>query len=104
MLHAAWQVTDNQAIYRSLVDACASLGLVCGVYSNRNEWSGIFGSPDFSYGANLPLWYAHYDGTPTFDDFSPFGGWGHPTIKQFNDQGAKCGVSYDINWSPELPA
>jgi GH25 family lysozyme M1 (1,4-beta-N-acetylmuramidase) len=95
--------TDSQAIYRALVDACTSLGLVCGVYSNQNEWSSIFGSAAFSYGATLPLWYAHYDGQPTFDDFIPFGGWGRPTIKQFNDQGAKCGVSYDLNWSPSLP-
>jgi len=93
---------DNQQFYRELIDACAGLGLVCGVYSSASQWNPIFGG-GFSYGANLPLWYADYDGEPSFDDFSGFGGWGAPTIKQFTDQGSKCGVSYDISWSPNLP-
>jgi len=122
---------SNQAFYRDLVDACSSYKLLCGVYSSKVQWEAIFGSASFSYGDNLPLWYAHYDKTvrgttrvhslswpvtaslthtlsllarqASFSDFSAFGGWGAPTIKQFSDAGAKCGTSYDISWAPSLP-
>jgi len=32
--------------------------------------------------SNRQLWYAHYDNNPSFSDFSPFGGWSKPAIKQ----------------------
>jgi hypothetical protein len=92
----------NQQFYRELVDACNGFQLVTGVYTSASQWNAIFGA-SFSYGANLPLWYPHYDGNPAFSDFAAFGGWHTPTIKQFSDQGSKCGVSYDINWAPSLP-
>lgn len=93
----------NRAFYTALVDTCRSLNLVCGVYSSSSQWSAIFGS-GFSYGSEYPLWYAHYDNTPSFDDFHEFGSWSKPTIKQFSDKGSKCGVSYDISWSANLPS
>lgn len=49
---------SNQAWYRSLVDACNSVGLKIGVYSSYYQWQGIFGSTGFAYGNNVPLWYA----------------------------------------------
>jgi hypothetical protein len=72
-------------------------------YSSASQWAPIFGSLDYSYGASLPLWYADYDGTPSFDGWAQFGGWAGPTLKQFTDQGAKCGCNYDISWGPNLP-
>ena len=27
------------------------------------------------------LWYPHYDGKPSFEDFTPFGGWTKPAMK-----------------------
>jgi hypothetical protein len=95
--------TSNQAFYRDLADACSSYKLACGVYSSKVQWEAIFGSSSFSYGADLPLWYAHYDKAASFSDFSAFAGWSAPTIKQFSDAGAKCGTSYDISWAPSLP-
>jgi hypothetical protein len=47
--------------------------------------------------------FADYDGTPSFDGWAQFGGWGTPTLKQFSDQGSKCGCNYDISWGPNLP-
>ena len=41
----------------------------------------IFGG-SYSGGAKYPLWYAHYDNNPSFSDFTPFGGWTKPAIKQ----------------------
>ena len=94
---------SNQAFYEGLVNACKANDLVCGVYSSASQWGPIFGSLDFTYGNNLPLWYADYDGVPSFDNWAHFGGWSGPTLKQFTDQGSKCGCSYDISWGPSLP-
>ncbi len=65
-----------------------------GVYTSESQWGPIMGS--YTGGSAYPLWYAHYDGQPSFSDFTPFAGWKAPSIKQFSDAGAKCGVSYDI--------
>jgi hypothetical protein len=94
----------NRAFYTGLVDACAANKLVCGIYSSESQWVPIFGSAAWSYGSSsLPLWYADYDNTPSFDNWHVFGGWTKPYLKQFSDQGAKCGCSYDLSWGPQLP-
>jgi len=93
---------SNQAWYKSLVDACNAAGLVTGVYASHYQWTSIFGDAGFTYGNNLPLWYADYDGEPSFDGFTGFGGWSSPVMKQFSDAGTKCGASYDINWKQSL--
>jgi len=43
-------------LVQSLVDACNNNGVSCGVYSSASQWSAIFGSLGYSYGANFPLW------------------------------------------------
>ena len=90
--------SSNQAFLNDLV-AAAKHRFHVGIYSSASQWNSIFGS---SYGpfGSLPIWYAHYDHLATFSDFKPFGGWHTPAIKQFSDQGAKCGASYDINFYP----
>jgi hypothetical protein len=42
--------------------------------------------------------YAHYDNIPSFSDFVPFGGWVHPSIKQFLGTTTACGVGIDKNF------
>ena len=39
----------------------------------------------------LPKRYAHYDNNPSFSDFSPFGGWSKPSIKQYAGDATECG-------------
>ena len=52
-------------------------------------------------GANqFLLWYAHYDGIPSFSDFSPFGPFKSPFAKQYNDNCDTCGLNSDCDWSP----
>ena len=46
----------NVTRLQSLVDACNNNGISCGVYSSASQWSAIFGSLGYSYGANFPLW------------------------------------------------
>jgi len=48
--------------------------------------------------SNLPLWYAHYDGSPSFSDFVPFGGWGRPVMKQYQGTTGVCGTSIDLDF------
>ena len=40
--------------------------------------------------------YVHHDGSPSFKDFSPFGGWTEPAIKQY-DEGDHAG-HYDYSY------
>ena len=49
---------------------------------------------------NLPLWYAHYDGQPSFGDFNPLGGWQTPTMKQYGDSVGYCGINADADYQP----
>lgn len=91
----------NREWYQDLVDACKKNSKSCGIYSSASQWSAIFGSTSYAYGSNLPLWYAHYDGNPSFSDFDSFGGWSKPTIKQFQgDVDSKpCSPFIDKNYA-----
>ena len=44
--------------------------------------------------------YAHYDYSPSFSDFTRFGGWSHPSIKQYTGTSDVCGASIDNDWYP----
>lgn len=61
-------------------------------------WNQIFGSrTNCSNFTKYPLWYAHYDGKPSFDDWqaSKFAGWEKPTIKQFAGSVKICQFDVD---------
>ncbi len=62
-------------------------------------WQSIFGSTEAckSLGAH-PLWYAHYDGSASFSDFSAFGGWTKPHMKQYQGDTTLCGAGVDKNF------
>ena len=89
----------NREFFNGLVAEGRALGVHLGVYSSASQWNPIFGS--FSGGSGLPLWYAHYDGAPNFNDFAPFAGWSHPAIKQYNGDVTVCGFDIDQNWYPD---
>jgi hypothetical protein len=93
--------STNQAWYKSLVDACTSSGYDCGVYGSKSQWEELFGSSTFSYGSSLPLWYAHYDNSASFSDYSSysFGGWSSPTMKQYEGDITVCSTDLDKNYA-----
>jgi len=93
---------NNKAWYQNLVDSCKSSGFSCGVYTSANNWQTIFGSTSYSYGSNLPLWYAHYDNNPSFSDFKAFGGWSKPYAKQYQGDTTMCSMGVDKNYSPNF--
>ena len=87
-----------------MVDECHALSLSCGIYGGKNSWVAIFGSASaYTYPAaqGLPLWYAHYDNSPSFSDWTAYGGWSAPSIKQYLGDETSCGASIDYNWYPD---
>jgi len=92
--------TANRAFFEGLVHEAQAMGVVLGVYSSDSQWIPIFGS-GYNGGAQFPLWYAHYDGQPNFNDWFPFAGWSRPAIKQYNGDVGGCGLDLDQDWYPD---
>jgi len=89
----------NADFVRGLVKGVLSAGGKVAIYTNAYEWESVTGGiRDL---AEHPLWYAHYDGEPNFNDWSDFGGWTKPHWKQYNDQSdVGCYAGVDVNWYP----
>ena len=94
-------LSSNCAFLGDLIAAGHSLSIHMGIYASAYMWSIIMGD-GCSVGADngIVLWYAHYDYTRSFSDFSPFGGWTTPNIKQYNDGVGMCGINADADWYP----
>eukprot|EP00591_Stephanopyxis_turris_P008851 CAMPEP_0195526870 /NCGR_PEP_ID=MMETSP0794_2-20130614/28179_1 /TAXON_ID=515487 /ORGANISM="Stephanopyxis turris, Strain CCMP 815" /LENGTH=212 /DNA_ID=CAMNT_0040657655 /DNA_START=54 /DNA_END=692 /DNA_ORIENTATION=+ len=91
----------NQDFIKKLVDEGKSLGVHAGIYTNYYNWQDIVGLDwDYPHKEGLPLWYAHYDNSPSFSDFKAFGGWTSPSIKQYAGDVTTCGKDVDFNWYP----
>lgn len=99
--------TKNWNWYKSLVDACLAYpGVSCAVYSNAAQWGSLFGSTSkvYSKSANLPLWYPRYPNnkSPSLSDYTPFGGWSTPVMKQYVGDASLCTMEVDLNYSPSF--
>jgi len=97
-----WQDCNfNQQFLQNMVNQAQSMNVNVGIYSSAVQWSPIMcGAQQF---ASFPLWYAHYDGVASFNDFQSFGGWSSPSIKQFDGSYSShnptvCGVSVDLDY------
>lgn len=101
IFHWTGSTSANRAFVKEMIDTGMSLGVKAGVYTNQNNWGEIVGL-DWTYAADqgLPLWYAHYDNVKAFSDFSAFGGWSAPAIKQYAGDKTQCGIDLDYNWAP----
>ncbi len=90
---------SNCQYVTDLVNAVRSLGKTPGIYSSYYMWETIMGSANSCSGlGDVSLWYAHYDGNPSFSDFKQFGGWTKPTIKQYIGDSNVCGANVDISF------
>ncbi|KAI9315954.1 glycoside hydrolase superfamily [Dichotomocladium elegans] len=81
--------------YKTALDAS---GKSWGVYASKSQWSSIIGDLSWELDASVPLWYPHYDDVLSFDDFSSFGGWTKPTIKQYSGSVTFCSAGWDRNY------
>ena len=89
----------NCKFLSELIAAGNSHGVKMGIFSSAHMWSSIMGNGcTVAASAGLPLWFAHWDGARTFSDFSPFGGWTKPAIKQYNNRVGICGMDARANW------
>ena len=79
-----------------MINQANALGIKWGIYTSASQWGPITGNTA-EFGAPA-LWYAHYDGSPSFSDFRPFGGWSHPSIKQWAGTTSLCGAGVDKNF------
>eukprot|EP01106_Pelomyxa_sp_JSP_P000846 TRINITY_DN1124_c0_g1_i5.p1 TRINITY_DN1124_c0_g1~~TRINITY_DN1124_c0_g1_i5.p1 ORF type:complete len:227 (-),score=69.32 TRINITY_DN1124_c0_g1_i5:182-862(-) len=85
-----------------LIAAGFQYNLKMGVYASSYMWSKIAGSTcTIASSQGVLLWYAHWDNVLAFTDFTPFGGWTTPTMKQYTDQLKLCKFSKeDGDWYP----
>jgi hypothetical protein len=74
--HLLWVGHPHHSLTRSPVIIGA-----CEITPPIGDWSG---------GSSAPLWYAHYDGSASFGDFVPFGGWGIITLSTTARIGGLC--------------
>jgi len=88
----------NSQFFEGLVQEAQSMSQSIGVYTSASQWEPIMGS--YTGGSSFPLWYAHYDGNPSFSDFQPFNGWTSPTMKQYNGNEVVCGIGVDEDYKP----
>lgn len=93
---------SNCQFLTDIVNRVKSRGKSVGIYSSANMWQTIFGSKTAcsTIGAGYNLWYAHYDNVASFSDFSAFGGWTKPSMKQFAGDTTVCGLDVDKNYKP----
>ncbi|GAM21639.1 hypothetical protein SAMD00019534_048140 [Acytostelium subglobosum LB1] len=89
---------DNRNFFSGMVEGAKAAGVNVGVYTSASQWEPIMGN--WNGGASFPLWYAHYDGNPSFSDFSAFGGWSKPAIKQYNGDVQVCNLDVDQDYYP----
>ena len=92
---------DNCGFIMELLGAIKARGKVPAIYSSLYMWTTIMGSRyNCPQAASAQLWYAHYDNSPSFSDFSSFGGWTHPNIKQYVGDTTLCGAGVDYDFYP----
>mmetsp|Transcript_61684 Transcript_61684/g.75633 ORF Transcript_61684/g.75633 Transcript_61684/m.75633 type:complete len:224 (-) Transcript_61684:18-689(-) len=96
--------TTNCNFIQELTNTAVKMGKKVGIYSSKGEWESIvFSSVKACPEVGIyPLWYAHYDKQPNFDDWSveEFGGWTQPTIKQYTDDQRYCNTAFDGDYRP----
>ena len=91
--------STNQNFFMQMVNQARSIGIVYGIYCSKYYWTSFFGSSyTFAYADSIPMWYAHYDYDASFSDWSSFGGWTSPTIKQYQGTTSMCSASVDLNY------
>jgi len=88
----------NVQFFQQLISAGEHIGITMGVYTSASQWTPIMGSS--TAGSIYPVWYAHYDGVKSFADFTAFGGWKTPYMKQYQGDATVCGVGIDENYLP----
>lgn len=92
---------SNCQFLTEIINRIKAKGKTPGIYASAYQWQTIFGARNACpSAASQQVWYAHYDGSASFSDWSNFGGWGKPSIKQFQGDVTLCGAGVDKNFYP----
>eukprot|EP01138_Halocafeteria_seosinensis_P000535 gb/GECG01000549.1/.p1 GENE.gb/GECG01000549.1/~~gb/GECG01000549.1/.p1 ORF type:complete len:197 (+),score=9.53 gb/GECG01000549.1/:1-591(+) len=71
-----------------------------GVRTNNASWTSMLGHWDG--GSSYPLWNEYPDGVPSFANFTTFGGWKQPAMKEYinsaNSFNSLCNGSVTLVW------
>eukprot|EP00817_Percolomonadidae_sp_ATCC50343_P003075 CAMPEP_0117426674 /NCGR_PEP_ID=MMETSP0758-20121206/6719_1 /TAXON_ID=63605 /ORGANISM="Percolomonas cosmopolitus, Strain AE-1 (ATCC 50343)" /LENGTH=246 /DNA_ID=CAMNT_0005211941 /DNA_START=26 /DNA_END=766 /DNA_ORIENTATION=+ len=89
--------SQNRAFFLSLVEGAHEAGVHVGVYAQKWFWEQTFGGNWDVSKYKMPIWYAHYDNNPSYSDWSPFGGWHSPSMKQYHGTTNICSCGIDKN-------
>ena len=98
---ASFSHASNCDYLGELVNAVKAQGKVPGIYASHYMWTEIFGTASACpHYTSVAMWYAHYDGKETFDDYAAlsFGGWTKPTVKQYKGTTTKCNAGVDLSF------
>mmetsp|Transcript_6541 Transcript_6541/g.4910 ORF Transcript_6541/g.4910 Transcript_6541/m.4910 type:complete len:141 (-) Transcript_6541:50-472(-) len=95
----SYSSSSNCSFLKELVNALKAYGKPVGIYSSVYQWEESMGSryacTDVASGT--PLWYASWNGQQSFSDWSAFGGWSSPAMKQYKGDTTLCGAGVDLN-------
>jgi GH25 family lysozyme M1 (1,4-beta-N-acetylmuramidase) len=100
---ACWTNTDEvrMKFVQGVASQCHADGLKLGIYSGMGSWAGVFGTSSYDAGSlkSYPLWYSHYDGVTSFNDWASvkFGGFSKPAMKQYKGSTSFCGTTVDFS-------
>ena len=90
-------MAENQKFILDMIDELEAKNKTIGIYTNLDSWRSIVGV-DWNGTQNYTLWYGHHDNNASFSDFSPFGGWTDPMIKQYTVDAKECNVSIGLDY------
>jgi hypothetical protein len=79
----------------SLYKGCG-LSSCVGIYTSESQWSPIMCNT-FEFSRHQ-LWWAYHDYEASFSDFTPFGGWGEPNMKQYKGTTYICSTAIDEDY------
>jgi hypothetical protein len=94
--------SENQSWLSEAISTIDSMYKGCGlsscvgIYTGESQWSPIMcNTSEFS---SHSLWWAYYDYEASFSDFSPFGGWSVPSMKQYKGTTYICSTAIDEDY------
>jgi hypothetical protein len=98
----AWQEDDatNLQTAKNFVTVLGLTARDWGIYANRNQWTGMFGSLSTDVASDLPLWAVQFDHVPGVSTVTRFfGGWTSARAKQYflDTSLPECGGSIDLD-------
>jgi len=97
---------NNANFIYSMLTRAQARGLKVGIYTNAYDWAqitnGWTGWTSIAGGVNLWYWHVTASGSAgqtaqNFGDFSSFGGWNNPAVKQYGQNVNVCQTTVNLN-------